>query len=468
MISSEIFYLLLVVVGIIIAVKIISAEHIFDISSPAGWFLLSIIVAYFIRPVIFFINNDWLEWNKMGLPAFDEIGIKYGLVIFLCVIAFAVGYGCTKKMNTYARAKKEMILPQARKLIYIVLIIFALLGYISALKYRPVPTIGEGISMEKAYTGSSVYKEVSGYYVNAVFLVPACGLLYYATSGKLLNTILLTAPFVLLQLYFGWGRSHFLLFFVALLGIAGLKTRFSRGTYSHVTVLILVIAILLPILAALGHNRALLREGSSRREITYQIEKAQGRWTSSEASDLLGFTNSAFYLYYSGKTFPHAFCYPYLYTILVQPIPRVLRKDKPLPQEMDTQQGAPSGMAPGPIGDAYHQLGWLGPLIFLFHGWWTKRAAVFLANPGRPAFLASFGFLLCYPIYLPSFIWLPQLPFFLVPAVAVYLIERHFVYTSSASNDISPQEQSQVRWKNSIIGRTSPIIVPDNSTVTPG
>lgn len=424
---AETVYLLLVLAGILSAIKVIGTKHIFDISSPAAWFLLMILITHFSLPAIFFINKDWVEWNLYALPPFEQIGIKYGLFIFLAICSFGLGYGPTRRMDYYVRLNRGKFPQRVKNSIFAVLLVITLLSYICALKYRPVPGWGQGVEMVRAYSGSGMYLDTTGYLVNAVQMVPGCGYLCYAATGSGLKTLLLTAPWFLLQVYFGWGRAHVLLFLVGLLGIIGLKSKFFQGRRHHLVLISLGLLILLPIVAALGNNRALFRQALGTDEMVYQIRKGQARWFSSTGSELSSFNNSAFYFYHSGKTFPHAYCFPYLYTMFVQPIPRILWKTKPLPQEMDTQVGAPVGMAPGIFGDAFHQLGWFGVLIFLFHGWWIKRAAIWLANLDRPSFLAGFGFLLTYPIFIPSPIWLPQLAFFLPPALMVYLVEWKYL-----------------------------------------
>jgi len=440
-------YLFLVLVGLLLAVRIIGWRHVANISSPAFWFLSSIGVAYFLRPLIFFLNDDWLEWHLTRLPSFDEIGLKYGLFIALCLAAFALGYGRSQEMSAYVRVGREKFFYGARKITIAVILAFVFFGYLLTIWYRPLPFFGEGVQMVRDSTGGAVYLETSGYLANASYVIPNCGLLYYAVSGNLWGTFLLVGPWFLCQFYYGWGRGFFLLFLVGLLGMAGLYQGVFKNRRRQMTLIAAAILVVLPILAVLGHNRYFFRQGLQSKEMLQQFEEAQGRWSSSRGSDLLGFTNSAFYLYHSGNTFPHAYCRPFLYSIFIQGIPRVLWKNKPLPQDLDPQVGAPIGMAPGPVGSVYHQLGWLGFLLFLFHGWWIKRVAVRLANLDRPSLFAGFGFLLCFPVYMADFIWVPNLAFFLGPALAVYLVERHFLVAPETVPRPKAIKPHGLRWE---------------------
>lgn len=419
---NEYIYLALVLLGILIAAKIIGLRHLCHIASPAAWFLLSVAVAYFIRPLIFFLNNDWFEWNALALPPFEVIGLKYGLVVGLFVIAFALGYGPSSPLSSYLRTGKEHLSPGARKSIYAWLVVFAIFGFCMAAKYRPLPGFGDGVVMEHV-GGWTVFTDTTGYLVNAVNLVPACGMIYYAMSGRLGVTALLVAPFVLMQMYFGWGRSQFLLPTIGFLGLAALLSRTSRGNLRQVAAIILALLLMLPVLAVLGDNRDFFKQKLEGREMAYQMERAQKRWTASEGADLTGFPNTAFYIAHSGKTFPHGYCLRWVYILFLQPIPRMFWKNKPVPSDFDTKTISIHGMAPGTLGDPYHQLGWFGVVLFFIHGWMVKRAMVWFANPGRPSLLGAYGFLLAYGVWTPLG-WVTALPFYLLPVLTTYLIER--------------------------------------------
>lgn len=419
----EFVYLALVLLGILIAVKIIGIRHLCHVASPATWFLLSVAVAYFTRPLIFFLNNDWFEWNAMPLPPFEEIGFKYGLVVALFVIAFALGYGSSSPLSFYLRSHKEGPLsPKTRKIIFSWLIGLVIFGFWTAAKYRPFPGLGDGVVMD--HVGDwTVYTDTTGYLVNAVNLVPACGLIFYAMTGRLSITALIVGPYVLLQMYFGWGRSSFLLPTIAFLGIAGLLFSTSRGSLKQVAAIFLALLLMLPVLAVLGNNRDFFKQRLERSEMAYQMERAQGRWTASEGADLTGFSNTAFYIAHSGTTFPHGYCLGYVYTFFLQPIPRMFWKEKPVPSDFDTRTISIPGMAPGTLGDPYHQLGWFGFILFILHGWMVKKAMVYFANPNRPSLLGAYGFLLAYGVWTP-FGWVTILPFYLLPVLTTYLIEK--------------------------------------------
>lgn len=435
MLSIEIIYLSLALLGIIIAVWIIGTEHLFHVASPAAWFLLAITVVYFLRPLIFFLKNDWRQWDMMALPPFGEIGLQYGLVVFLFVIAFALGYGRSARMSFYIRSGKENIPYSARKVIYGCLLVLTIFGYLMALKYRPTPWEGAGVTMgiQKGYT---VYRQTTGYFVHAVNLVPACAMVYYAISRNLRLSALLICPYILLQFYNGWGRSHFLLPTIGFLGLAGLLYQTGRANKKDVAAIFLALLLMLPILAVLGENRDYFKQELETKERTYQLNKAQKRWTASTGADLVGFSNSAFYIVNSGKSFPHGYCLRYVYVFFIQPIPRMLWKDKPVPSDFDSATFGHRGMTAGILGGPYHELGFFGVILLFIHGWIVKRAMVWFANPARPSLLAGYGFLLAYVVWSP-FGWVPMLPFYLLPILTTYLIERNYILQEDHPRRIS-------------------------------
>lgn len=422
----EIAYLGLVLGGLLVALWIIGFRHVVDVSSPAGWFVLMVVAAYFLRPLIFFVKGDWVMWDSLGLPPFEEIGLTYGAVVFLFVVSFALGYGPSQPLQTYIRNGRRLP-PPAPKVILFVLLCFILLGFHLASKYRPVPGLGEGVRMDLV-KGWTVYTDTTGYLVHAINLVPACGMILYGLTGNLAATGIVVVPYILLQFYHGWGRSHFLLPLIAFLALASLQVRTLRVPRWHIVVLFGLLFCSLPILAVLGSDRDFFKKPMERKERQYRLEKAQERWTASDSADITGFTNTAFYIVHSGKTFPHSYCYGYVYTFFIQPIPRMFWKDKPVPSDFDPREG-PRGMTSGPLGEPYHQLGWFGCLLMLVHGWMVKRGLLIFANLGRPSQFGAYGFLMAYGVWGP-FGWVTSLPFYLAPILVVYLIERKYFMTA--------------------------------------
>jgi len=221
-------------------------------------------------------------------------------------------------------------------------------------------------------------------------------LLYYIMTGRLAFSLLLAAPWMMQRVMYGWGRSYLLGHFFGLMAMYFIRARAagSRLKAKQVVMIgfgVLVVLCMFPFLGMMRGMKQQLGLNAS----SFSGDLVRMTMTQTDPLDMmqtyLG-TNSAIsgfepsYYHLTVDTRPK-WGTVYLYQYIFQPIPRVLFPGKGdgyswardlLGVDVDPRVIA-IGMAPGAVGGAFEEWGWIGiPAEFLFTGWligWAEKRA---------------------------------------------------------------------------------------------
>jgi len=415
------YYLVLFLIGIVGYVIIIGWKQIRNWSNIATFYIFYFALAYLGRPLYYFLTNDTYleiqyklykiepleEWNT-----FDWLYFKMGIAVIFGLFSFAFAF---KKISNPYRNSQIRHTPYfnlnfnkilKNKLIKIGLI-FAFFGILSIFIYRPMPGIRDMASseMEILPEGSGIgFAGTTGYFALAErFIVPASVIILLLT-GKMLLTLTLILPFIISHVWYGWGRQsllHLTLSLLLAVYFVPVKNKKSRKIKFFIFLLFLI--VILSIMGILGMERTAFQ--------SFFYEKAgpiTDFWENSFngfLAMLVGFEISLHWIKYTPDIFPFQYGANYLYQFFLLPIPRILWSSKRnifAPENYNIDTSYLYGAAPGCIGDAWMNGGWIGIIVLftisgLFLGWiqgaknWQKYpyTGLLIYITGFPLFISA-------------------------------------------------------------------------------
>ncbi|GEM_PF-5578977 len=386
MTSEFIIYDLIALAAWVIALLLIKPRNAIDFSRCVGWYMLVFLTTYAIRPSLSELTGDfWLyDWLRIG--TFEEHWQLMATAVPLALFSFAIGYAAGRP-GTHApsslRSKSEpKPNPRAVKGLVFVLL---LIGYISTLF---VIKHGSGVAdLHYADANMGAYEHNTAWFAQDDLLISSATILYYILTGHLGTSLLLSAPWMAIRILNGGGRTNLIGHFFGLMAVYFLRqrsvTRAAKVKSRQVLTIsagVLVVLVLFPLM---GMLRALKHELGI--NSLYSKDAFLMLRSSTDPDDLVqdyvgtsspvaGFELTLAHLINDNRS---ELGTQYLYYYFVQPIPRVLWPGKGTPYawpeklrgiEVDPRIGLIGG-APGSIGMAYEQWGWLGiPFEFILTG----------------------------------------------------------------------------------------------------
>jgi hypothetical protein len=439
------YYLILCLMGMVFFGAIIGWKRVARWDSIAGFYLFCFFLTFFLRPWYIYQSNYFVLFQTLGIRPFrgwwsqEELALQMGLAVVLGLVCFALGY---RKFAPAESRSDEVRMPGdlQRRLVWLSLFL-AGLGIASILYFAPFPGIRDIHVAQWAPTAQgegSGFLNTTGYLAEvALFLIPA-PVLFYLSTQRIFPTLIISAPFIILRLWWGYGRQGLVHLGLSLLLAAGLASGVTqRRKALAVTCAFLLLAGAALVFGVLGENRSAVQAYVYTK--TGPITKFYETTTSHYLYDLVGFEISLHWLKFTPSVFPYLWGSNYLYQFFILPIPRILWPGKHNIFASFTPSGYVNDMsylwgnAPGCIGDAWMNGGWLGIIIiFSLTGsicaLWQK-AKDWQAFPitGLLIFICTYP--MAITLVRDGLSALAAMLYFLgVPILLTYLIERKSKY----------------------------------------
>ena len=454
--NDFLIYSVILLIGIVTFILVIGWRSVFNPIGPVLIYLIIFTVTYWLKPIA-----DYL-WVYVG--RYDDVPLlfhqhleKISVAVFLALFSFSIGYRVSKSLYSSSppSATSELSTPsdpqKLNKLQLLLLVTILSFGYWSLFNYSVFPGISDhysGFSIVPTRAGG-IFVENTGYLVKGhLFIATGC-ILCYAWTRNYWLTLLVGGPWILGKLYQGWGRNSLMIFFLAFFVLTLIQARQTRGipmarqrNWFHLTISVVLVLGFLIIFPVIRYQRDFFQaHGPSPSRIISGIQEAYAlRHRGTLTEDLAGFNDSLYFLAQVPKTINYQYGIEYLYKYLIAPIPRMLWREKPLGYtdwsvtrwlEIRVPFSDPRryGAAPGSIGEAYLNGGWLGIiLIFGLTGFCLSLAnTLFLQQRTSPAIQTGYAMIYGYICLLGRDSFLSVFPFFLlftgIPVAIAFFLE---------------------------------------------
>lgn len=369
MIDEYLIYSLVFTGSLLLAVIIIGIRRLTSLTRLGGLYLLIFTATYLGRPLLTNLTGDFWQLTYMRIAGLDRTLTPMSIAVFLAIICFALGYRLPLRRLVKGKKSQEVLLPSTKhhESIYFLCGVLLLWGYLSMVMVQPVIGIrGEDIPMEVTDQGS-MYTQTTGYITQGNLYVAVAAVLLYAVSGKFFVSILVAAPWLLNRLYIGWGRANYLAFVLAMIMVWAIRQRQKMVPRIQGLFLLGMLTLAIVSLSIIGSNRYYFRERGVSIAAFAEGSRTAGSDLIRATSFVSGFEATLYLLQLVPDTYPFGYGGMYVYRYLVQPIPRILWPEKPMPFGFpggDAQEFY--GAAPGSIGEAYGSFGWFGIILFFF------------------------------------------------------------------------------------------------------
>jgi hypothetical protein len=237
-------------------------------------------------------------------------------------------------------------------------------------------------------TNHAVYEHSTAWFEGGDVFVSTGSVLYYILTGRLGMTLLLSGPWMIVRIVRGWGRINLIGHVMALLAVYHSRTRASSGSkpLQRALLMAVVLIVVLVLFPMLGITRTIQRDTGLGVLDVFAMAMKRMSFTDlvsgyvSTQSFLAGFESSFYHLVVDKRS---ELGIEYFYFYFIAPIPRALWHGKGIVFEwpyrllgIDWDPIVTAiGMAPGAIGMAFQQWGWLGiPFEFFVTGWVMRWA----------------------------------------------------------------------------------------------
>ncbi len=376
----------------LLALLLVKPRNAVDLSRCAGWYLLVFLATYILRPAASQVMGDFSLYTWLKIGRFEDHWQMMAVAVSLAILSFGAGYAApavsrpAKSFRT--RTKEPYVDPHKVRVLIFFLVALGYLSLIVGIKSGTIT--GSSGDYEGAAVG--VYEHNTAWFAEDDRFVSTGAVLYYILTDRLGMSLLIAGPWVIFRIMYGWGRSHLLGHFFALMAVYFLKLRGREKpgvTRRQVLVLVSSVALLLMLFPALSAFRG-LKEMRHISAASFSSEDLSLFKMGADPETMIqtyAGTNSSITGF--EQTLTHLINDPrpelgtqYLYFYFIKPIPRILWPGKGTPytwpEKLVGVQADPLlaliGAAPGSIGMAYQQWGWLGiPFEFLLTGWVIRK-----------------------------------------------------------------------------------------------
>jgi hypothetical protein len=443
------YYLILCFLGMALFGAIIGWRQVLRWDSIAGFYLAIFCLAYFIRPWYIFDIRWFKHFYQLGVPPFrgwwaaEDLAIKMGLAVIVGLACFAAAYRWiltrpARKPISAERQPDSQDSAILRKRLVILSLALAAAALVSILVYLPFPGIRDvssAIWVDLPDGSGRGFSGSTGYLVNLnLFSIPA-SILFFLGTGNIFGALALAVPFLLSRLWWGWGRQGLFTLGISLLLTAGLIPRLQPlKRLRTVIVSIIILAGVMGVFGVLGKSRQAFQSYYYTKSgpITNYVESTREEYL----SGVVGFEISLHWLKFAPETFPFEWGANYFYQLFILPIPRIWWPGKHNIFASNTARTFYMsylwGAAPGCIGDAWENGGWLG-IIILFSlagglGGLAQRAKDWKSYPVTGLLL----FVVAYPYAISAVrdglsVLTTALYVQGIPILLTYLIEKRLI-----------------------------------------
>jgi len=416
-------YLIINSVGLVVAALIVGRKYIFNIRHYAAVFLGVMYITYVIRPFLSYQFGDGMAFLDLYLPGTNQQVVhdiyKLSAAFSGSIVAFAIGYRLLDRPSISSKNQQQPV--ERSDYSYTIFSIFLMVfGYASFFISRS-GFFMRGVGVEYTrYAGGVVYANTTGYIEYAHYLIVAGAILYFASTGNLGSTLLLSSPWVANQIYYGYARFMYLNLAIGIasvwLLISSSKEK-SKIRFKNILI-ILIPTLALLLLVTMRANRMFFQNSKNNKGISDLVQRTYSQHIDQVLGDFSGFEGTWFVVHYANNT-DHLYGAGIFYNYFILPIPRLLWNTKPLKAEftwgvlLDSSNLWASkwrrGLTrvtdfiwyntavKGSIGYAIEEWDWAGIglnfiLTGLFFGWMEKRYVTSAQTPVTVAtYAATYG-----------------------------------------------------------------------------
>ena len=402
--------------GLFVAVQIIGVRRVLNLRHFAAIFLGLMTLTYLLRPLATFVFGSRFTLFETILPnisvlILDDL-LPLALLFATAVISFALGYRLLQREDLKPLGGRGE--PKLQQLYARLALIVVAAGYLSFIVAER-GFFGQNASFTIT-SGGTGYANTTGYVELANYLVIAGAFLFYASTGRLLPSSLLTLPWLASQLFFGWSRLLFVVLALGFFAIWLLRVPAFRFSRTQAIALVLGVLAAAGLLVGMRSNRFFLQQDESfvetlRQTVELPVDQVLG--------DFAGFEGT-WYVYRTMQQRTPRYGTTLLYQFVVKPVPRIWWRGKPFPGEFSWNYVASylgyrpqpdwavdifglddthffTGASRGSIGDALWEWGWPGVFINffatgLFLAWMERRLLRSqLSVPWMASYAATYG-----------------------------------------------------------------------------
>ena len=386
-------YFAIAATACLVALLLVRPRNAFDLSRCVSWYLLTFIVTYLLRPAGSQMIGDTILYSVLHIGSFEEHWHLMAIAVPLAILSFAVGYhfATAPGRGVHDPSSSEHAIIGGAKALTFSYWLMAW-GYVVTLL-----TINQSGAETGATPGapSVTFEHNTAWFAQGDVYVSTGSTLYYILTGRLWISLLLAGPWLAARVVKGFGRINIVGHFMALVAVHfGRAARSEHYRPKRTQVVLLMLTILVVAIVAfpvLAMTRRLGKETSMSMTDIFEVAM-RSKLNTTELlaanlgtnSSLAGFEPSLYHILVDSR--PKLGTW-YLYFYFIQPIPRIVWPGKGVvfdwPLWLLGVDWDPTvailGMAPGSIGGAFEQWGWLGiPGEFLFTGWligWAEEKA---------------------------------------------------------------------------------------------
>jgi hypothetical protein len=348
-----------------------------------AWYLFVILLSYVVRPAGSQWIGDNLLYMVLKIPSFEDAWVPMTIAVVLAFLFFGIGYRlATPRAPVEPEPEIDPLVRRRLRTQAIALaVVLIMWGYLSQVLSAHVG--GEVVSRSGTKFGE--YEGTTGWLVQSDLFVSSGATIIYAATGNLPGCLTMAAPWIIYRISFGYARTHLVGFFFGLLALYLFKRqqetrRLSFQGFVLVAIIAFTVIIVFPLLGLVRSSFQGASLDSLQKLVgvstVVNAELMISIWLGT-GSSLAGFEPTLGFL--TSSVSPAWGTY-YVYYYLIQPLPRVLFPWKGYPPTLanvlfDRPFDADFfGNAPGAIGMAFEQWGWIGiPMEFLFTGWFLRR-----------------------------------------------------------------------------------------------
>lgn len=381
------------IISLGLAIAIIGFKRLKSLTRLGPIFLFVFTITYWFRPLFTDLLRDTFQLKQLQVSGLDLNLAKMSVGVSIALISFAIGYRLGDKRVRKGPTAVYKLLPYStltKNLLVAWCIMLLLVGYVSTLETSPIGMSDEGISSITT-EGGTIYTGNAGYLLMASMFVSAGALLIYSISGNLLLALAISAPWLVMRVYIGWGRAVHLFFLIAFLAAWGLMFRLKRVGKKQLPILAILILTALVIAPVTGANRGFFQEGEPLNLSAFK--ESASDWLAS-TSMISGYEATLYLFQVIPDAFPYAEGGAWVYRYFIQWIPRGIWPNKPIPTDF-TGLVDPRfyGSAPGSVGEAYWNFSWPGiAIVFIVTGLilkWIERK--YEASKKSPVAIAAYS-----------------------------------------------------------------------------
>jgi oligosaccharide repeat unit polymerase len=376
-------YAMAVLAAAFVAGSIIGWRRLTRRSRLVGWFFFAFLFTYVLRPLgtqVF--SGDTFLYQWLDISPIEVSWWPMTVAVSAALLSVAIGYRRGRRvLMPHEVSESEGGRSQPIRTAFRLSLALIGWGYASVLISSVVGGSFVAASQGQPFgvaSGTTAWLSASDLFVSTGVT------LLYIVTGRLSVSLLLAVPWLASTITSGYGRINVIGLFMALLCVSAFlrPTRHSQRSVSHAIVILSAVGlVLLVFFAGTTQSRTFFANngGFEATGEAFRLNFNPGTWFGT-TSDIMGYETTLYHLQHDREP---AWGTHYLYYFVLQPIPRLLWHSKPIPTtladqwfgiEPDTRY-LQLGLAPGAVGMAFQQWGWLGiPLEFIFTGWFFRRA----------------------------------------------------------------------------------------------